>query len=97
MDGIDPGVTGRGSGGEELGAFTVYQFCARYNVSRSRVYSEIREGRLRAAKSGTRTLITFRAARDWERLGEAEAAKAARSPEPRGPGGRRQHRGPAAA
>jgi excisionase family DNA binding protein len=76
VDAIDPGNTGRGRGGDELGAFTIRQFCARYNVSRSRVYSEIRQGRLRAAKSGTRTLITFRAARDWERLGEADAAKA---------------------
>ena len=71
MDGIDPGVTGRGSGGEELGAFTVYQFCARYNVSRSRAYEEIRQGRLRIMKAGARTLITFRAAREWEQICEA--------------------------
>jgi hypothetical protein len=82
MDEIDPGITGRGSGdaGESLGAFTIYEFCARYRMSRSRVYSEIRQGRLRTAKAGTRTLITFRAARDWELLGEADAARALASP-----------------
>ena len=70
MNTIDPGVTGRKSGdaGEELGAFTIYEFCARYRMSRSRVYAEIRSGRLRTAKSGGRTLITFRAARDWEQI-----------------------------
>jgi hypothetical protein len=54
----------------ERGAFDITQFCLAYRLSRSMVYREIKEGRLRVMKVGNRTLISRRAARDYERLCE---------------------------
>jgi hypothetical protein len=52
------------------GAFTITPFCEHYHLSRAKVYSEIAAGRLTTMKIGSRTLISFRAALDWERLCE---------------------------
>jgi hypothetical protein len=57
-------------GADELGAFSIPAFCLAYGISRSAVYSEIRAGRLKVMKVGTRTLISRRAATEWERACE---------------------------
>jgi hypothetical protein len=54
----------------ERGAFDITTFCLAYKLSRSMVYREIKDGRLRVMKVGNRTLISRRAARDYERLCE---------------------------
>jgi excisionase family DNA binding protein len=38
-------------------AYTVDQFCTEFGVGKSKLYEEIRAGRLRAFKFGDRTLI----------------------------------------
>lgn len=52
---------------DDLGALTVAQFCERYSLSQSKVYLEIKAGRLRAVKVGSRTLLLARDIRTWER------------------------------
>jgi hypothetical protein len=54
------------------GAFTIPGFCLAYNVSRARVYGEIKARRLRVMKSGARTLVSYDAAADYEKLCESE-------------------------
>jgi hypothetical protein len=54
----------------ERGAFDITGFCLAYRLSRSMIYREIRDGRLRVMKVGNRTLISRRAARDYELLCE---------------------------
>jgi hypothetical protein len=68
-----------GAAGDTRGAFDVPSFLLAYHLSRSKLYKEIAAGRLRVMKVGTRTLISRRAALDWERLceGRAEAAASA--------------------
>ena len=41
-------------------------FAAREGISPAQVYIEIRSGRLKAKKMGTRTIITARAEKEWE-------------------------------
>lgn len=43
---------------EEVLANTVSEAAARLGISRSQLYMEIKEGRMRARKVGSRTLIT---------------------------------------
>ena len=52
--------------GAELGAMTVKEFCARYRIGTTKFYEEIKAGRLRAVKCGTRTLVLNRDGRAWE-------------------------------
>jgi hypothetical protein len=75
MGTILPKVTARKvDDGDPLGALTIYQFCSTYGLSRSAVYKQIWAGRLRTMKVGARTLISRRAAAEWERLCEREPA-----------------------
>ena len=41
-------------------------FADRNGISPSQTYIEIRKGRLKAKKMGTRTIITARAEQDWQ-------------------------------
>jgi excisionase family DNA binding protein len=50
----------------ELGAMTVKEFCAKYRIGTTKFYEEVKAGRLRAVKCGTRTLILNRDGRAWE-------------------------------
>lgn len=54
------------TGDAELGAMTVKEFCARYRIGTTKFYEEIKSGRLRAVKCGTRTLILNRDSKSWE-------------------------------
>jgi excisionase family DNA binding protein len=44
---------------------SVAEFCARYALSRTKTYEEIKSGRLRALKCGKRTLVTDADAEEW--------------------------------
>ncbi|MGA7023845.1 MAG: helix-turn-helix domain-containing protein [Pseudolabrys sp.] len=46
-------------------AMSIDEFCSRYGPGRTKVYQELKSGRLRARKIGTRTLITEEDAEDW--------------------------------
>jgi excisionase family DNA binding protein len=50
---------------EMRGALTVSGFCQVYRIGRTRVYQEIKEGRLRAKKLGAKTLILHTDAEAW--------------------------------
>lgn len=49
----------------DSGALTVKAFCERYGISHSKTYEEIAAGRLKAVKSGRKTLVPIQAAADW--------------------------------
>ena len=63
-------------------AFTVDQFCVRNNVGRTTTYAEIKAGRLRAKKVGTKTIIPAKDEQVWRdnlpdlKLDEAQPAAA---------------------
>jgi excisionase family DNA binding protein len=44
---------------------SIHDFCQRYNVGRTKVHQEIKEGRLKARKVGRRTLIGDDDAQAW--------------------------------
>jgi excisionase family DNA binding protein len=46
-------------------AYTIDELSDASGVGRTKIYEEIRSGRLRAKKLGSRTLITAEAANDW--------------------------------
>ena len=48
-----------------MGTLTIGGFCQAYNLGKTRAYEEIKAGRLRAVKVGTKTLIPRAAADDW--------------------------------
>jgi excisionase family DNA binding protein len=48
-----------------VGALSIREFCQRFKIGRTRVYQEIKLGRLRAKKSGRRTLIAEADAEAW--------------------------------
>ena len=50
---------------DEKRTFGINKFCQRNDVGRTTVYEEIKNGRLRAVKCGTRTLITKEAEDSW--------------------------------
>ena len=55
---------------------SIAQFCERYCLGRTRTYEEIKSGRLRARKIGTRTIIADDDAEDWLRnLPAVEASR----------------------
>jgi excisionase family DNA binding protein len=49
-----------------LGAFTIREFCKRYRLGHTLAYEMIRDGRLRAVKCGQRTLLLAKDVRAWE-------------------------------
>lgn len=56
-------------------AYTVKGFCQAYGVGRTKLYAEIKAGRLAICKLGTRTLIdAAEAARWWSCLSGRAAA-----------------------
>jgi excisionase family DNA binding protein len=55
---------GRGAVGPER-AFSIEEFCRRYGLGRTKVYEEIKLGRLRARKIGRRTIVTQDDAENW--------------------------------
>jgi len=46
-------------------AYSVEQFCIRYSIGRSSTYEEIKAGRLKIRKVGSRTLISHEEAARW--------------------------------
>lgn len=53
-------------------AYTIPEFCAVYNVSRSKAYEEIKAKRLKIRKAGRATLVATEDAEAWFlSLGEA--------------------------
>ncbi len=57
----------------EKAAFAILEFCSWAGIGRSKVYSEIGAGRLKAVKAGKRTLIPVTEAQRWlESLEPAE-------------------------
>lgn len=46
-------------------AFTVDRFCATFGLGRTFVYEQIKTRKLRAVKTGARTLILRRDVEDW--------------------------------
>ena len=56
----------------EIQAYDIKSFCKAYSISRSYVYLEIKAGRLKIFKAGTRTLISRDAAENWRRAREEE-------------------------
>jgi excisionase family DNA binding protein len=58
----------------EKRAFSLAEFCIRYDVGRTTAYAEIKAGRLRVVKVGKRTLVPADAAEFWlENLATARA------------------------
>jgi excisionase family DNA binding protein len=51
-------------------AYDIPSFCAAFSLGRTRVYQEIKDGRLRIMKVGRRTLISVQAADEWCRRAE---------------------------
>lgn len=48
-------------------AMSIDEFCSRYGPGRTKVYQELKSGRLRARKIGTRTVIVEDDAEEWLR------------------------------
>lgn len=46
-------------------AYDLKSFCEAFSIGRTKVYQEIREGKLKTLKVGRRTIITAQAADDW--------------------------------
>jgi hypothetical protein len=51
----------------ELGAMSVKEFCKKYRIGTTKFYEEVKVGRLRAVKCGSRTLVLNRDSMAWER------------------------------
>jgi excisionase family DNA binding protein len=49
----------------DVAAFDIKGFCARYGIGRTKVYREINDGRLKAVKVGRRVLIRLTDAEKW--------------------------------
>lgn len=49
----------------QFAAHTLPDFCQRYGVGRTKAYSEIKAGRLKARKNGKATIITEPDAQAW--------------------------------
>jgi excisionase family DNA binding protein len=62
-------------------AYSIPEACAVASIGRSALYEEIKAGRLRAVKSGRRTIILARDLRSWVENLPAIATAAARKPE----------------
>ncbi|MGA0594934.1 hypothetical protein [Enterovirga sp. CN4-39] len=70
---LAPDITSR-----KAGASTVRQFCSDNGIGRTKFYDEVNAGRLRAVKSGGRTLVLDEDAEAWRR---ALPAVCVRTPE----------------
>lgn len=46
-------------------AWSVFEFCERYSVSKGAVFALLRDGKLRRVKNGRRTLIPVESADEW--------------------------------
>ena len=57
--------------------FTIPQFVEAHNISRSTLYNEIKSGRLRIMKVGTKTLISDEAAANWQEQVQRDTPAAA--------------------
>jgi hypothetical protein len=58
------------------GAYSLAVFCQTYNVGLTLTYQNIKDGRLRAVKAGSKTLILRRDAEAWaQSLPEMRAAR----------------------
>lgn len=55
-------------------AFTIPEFCERWNLSRNGVYGLIGRGELQSIKAGKRRLITIEQEEDFRKRKEAESA-----------------------
>lgn len=55
-------------------AYSIAQFADAFGVCRTTVYEEINSGRLASYQLGRRRFISARAAEEWQRRLEAEAA-----------------------
>jgi hypothetical protein len=49
------------------GSFTVEEFLTQYKICRAKFYQEVRAGRLKLMKVGTRSFVSFRSAHEWEK------------------------------
>ena len=58
-------------------AYRVEGFAEAHNISRSQVFVEIKEKRLRPMKVGRRTIISIEAAAEWRQLIEDQTAQPA--------------------
>lgn len=55
-------------------AYSIDELMGATGIGRTRIYEEIKSGRLKAAKCGKRTIVTADAAREWlESLNPATA------------------------
>lgn len=61
---------------ESLRALSIEQFASLYGIGRTRVFEEIKAGRLLTYTVGRRRYISIGAAEQWQRRLEAEAIKA---------------------
>lgn len=61
---------------ESLRALSIEQFASLYNVGRTRVFEEIKAGRLLTYTVGRRRYISIGAAEQWQRTLELQAIKA---------------------
>ncbi|MEQ8448230.1 MAG: DNA-binding protein [Nitratireductor sp.] len=55
----------QGNTASSVAAYTLDGFTAAFGVGRTRMYREIKAGRLRAKKSGKRTIILAADAEEW--------------------------------
>lgn len=67
-------------------AFTISEICDRNKTGKTKIYEEIREGRLRARKIGSKTIITHDDEQAWRdalpvlKLGEPQQAEPETAP-----------------
>lgn len=50
---------------QNIAAYTLPDFCRAFGIGRTKAYEEIRAGRLKARKNGTRTIILAADAEAW--------------------------------
>jgi hypothetical protein len=56
------------------GSFTIKSFLTTYHISRAKFYSEVKEGRIKLMKVGSRSLVSHRAALAWEKKCEGASS-----------------------
>jgi len=59
---------------EQLGAFSIKEFCTAFAVGRTTVHALIKRGAIDSFKVGRRRLISAEAAEKWRRHCESETA-----------------------
>jgi hypothetical protein len=50
---------------EQVKAYSIDSFCKAYSIGRTKVYEEIKQGRLIVTKAGKKSLISAPAAEQW--------------------------------